>query len=75
MPKKIVVSQDAADEAAKPFISEGVCMYLPWDVHIDIVYHGKIYGQSKLLVEVVGFMDGSNSHMFYGLMPKDVTAI
>lgn len=72
--EKIVINQDAANAAAKPFINEGVCMYLPWDVHIDVVYHGKVYGQTKLVVEVVGFMDGSNSHMFYGLMPIDVTS-
>jgi len=77
--EKIVVNQDAADAVAKPFINEGTCMYLPWDVHINVMYHGKVYSQSKLadnklLVEVVGFMDGSNSHMFYGLMSVNVTS-
>src|SRR4051812_6051853 len=72
---KIVVNQNAADEAAQPFIKEGTCLYLPWDVHIDIVYRGKIFGEKDFHVAVVGFTDGDKSHMFYGLMPAEVNSI
>ena len=68
--EKIVLNQQAADEVAKPFINEGVCLYLPSDARIRIVYHGKVYGEHNYRVEVVGFMDAGNTHMFYGLMPK-----
>jgi len=68
--KKIVVNGDSADEVAKSFIHEGVCMLLPREFHIDIAYHGKVFGRSNFVVEVVGFMVGSYDHMFYGLMAK-----
>ena len=73
--EKIVVSQHAADEAATPFLDQGVCTYLPRDIRVDVVYHGKVYGQSNFRVEVVGFMDTGNMHMFYGLMQKDADSI
>jgi hypothetical protein len=68
--EKLVVSQGAADEIAKPFINEGVCLYLPANVRVRVVYHGKVYGQHNFRVEVVGFMDAGSNHMFYGLMPN-----
>ena len=69
--RKIVVNADAADEEAKSFIQEGVCMLLPRELHIDIAYHGKVFARSNFVVEVVGFTVGNNyDHMFYGLMAK-----
>ena len=72
--EKLVVSEKAADEVAMPYLTQGVCLSLPWDVRVDILYRGKTYGDQKLIVEVVGFMDSSNNHMFYGLMPLNVTS-
>ena len=73
--EKMIVSQQAADETATPLLDQGVCTYLPWEVRVDIVYHGKVYGENNFRVEVVGFMDAGNSHMFYGLMQKDEDSI
>jgi hypothetical protein len=68
--EKLVLNQQAADDVAKPFINEGVCLYLPSDVRVRIVYHGKVYGEHNFRIEVVGFMDSDNTHMLYALMPK-----
>ena len=62
--------QQTADDVAKPFISEGVCIYLPADVRVRIVYHGKVYGEHNFRIEVVGFKDAHNDQMYYALMPN-----
>jgi hypothetical protein len=71
--QKLVVSRQAADEAATPYLNQGICLSLPWDMHVDITYHGRTYGDQELLVQVIGFMDSNNNHMFYGLMPLKAT--
>jgi hypothetical protein len=68
--RKIVVNADAADELAKSFSQEGVCMSLPRQLHIDIAYRGKVFGRGNFVVEFVGFTVGSYDLMFYGLMAK-----
>lgn len=66
--EKVVVDQNQADEVAMPFLESGTCFYFEQDIHIDIIYHGKQFSHEMFTVEVVGFMDGSKQHMFYGLM-------
>ena len=69
--RQVLVSQQAADEAATPYVDQGVCMYLPRNVHVDIVYRGKLFGRANFAVEIIGFMDAGNGHMLYGLLSQN----
>lgn len=69
---KIIINQQEADLAAVPFIENQICFFLPQEVHVDIAYHGKVFGnEGELQVEVVGFTDPSMQHTFYGIMPHE----
>lgn len=65
---KIITDQASADVAAKPFIDDGTCFYLPGEIRITISYRGKTFGMSNFRVQVIGFKSETDK-LFYGLFP------